>query len=76
MARVPAKRKGRVKRFLRMKYGDVAFTKTGEIKMSYLIKAKAELLKRPTYRRPKGLLQAINWAIMTERRVGRGKPGV
>lgn len=33
---------GRVKRYLKRKYGDVAFTKDGKIKLSYIRKALKE----------------------------------
>ncbi len=68
------KRPGRVKRYIRMKYGDKAFTKNGEIKQSYILKAIADLKKRPKSRRPKGLLQALYLAKRLET-IGKGKRG-
>jgi len=40
------KRPGRVKRYMKRKYGKKAFTKSGEIKMSYLRKAAKETKNR------------------------------
>jgi hypothetical protein len=40
------KRPGRVKRYMKRRYGKKAFTKTGEIKMSYLRKAAKETKNR------------------------------
>jgi hypothetical protein len=40
------KRPGRVKRYMKRRYGKKAFTKTGEIKMSYLRRAAKETKNR------------------------------
>lgn len=68
------KRPGRVRRYLRRKYGNKAFTKSGEIKQTYVNKAIAELKKRPKSQRPKGLLQALYLAKRLEV-IGKGKRG-
>ena len=68
------KRPGRVKRYLKRKYGNKAFTKSGEIKQSYLLKAIAELKRRPPSKRPPGLLQALILAKRLET-IGKGKRG-
>lgn len=61
------KRPGRVKRYLKRKYGDKAFTKDGEIKQQYVLKAIKELKARPKSKRPKGLLQALYLASRLEK---------
>jgi hypothetical protein len=43
---IAVKRPGRVKRYMKRRYGKKAFTKTGEIKMSYLRKAVKETKNR------------------------------
>lgn len=53
---------GRVKKYLRMRYGDEAFTKSGEIKQLYVNRAIRELKERPPSKRPPGLLQALHLA--------------
>lgn len=66
------KRPGRVKRYLKRKYGNKAFTKSGKIKQSYLLKAIAELKRRPPSKRPSGLLQALTLAKRLKT-IGKGK---
>ncbi|MCD6341204.1 MAG: hypothetical protein J7L51_04580 [Desulfurococcales archaeon] len=61
------KRPGRVKRYLKMKYGNKAFTKTGEVKQTYVYKAIKELKQRPPSKRPPGLLNALYLAIRLEK---------
>ena len=69
------KRPGRVKRFLKRLYGDEAFTKSGEIKHSYLLKAIAYVKKNyPPGKRRRSLLAALNLAKRFET-MGRGKRG-
>ncbi|MHC1599940.1 MAG: capsid protein VP2 [Candidatus Methanospirareceae archaeon] len=53
------KRPGRVERYIRRKYGSKAFTRDGDIKMSYIDKAIRDLKSRPKSKRPKGLLNAL-----------------
>ena len=60
------KRPGRVRKYIRRKYGRKAFTKDGEIKQQYIHKAIRELKERPPSRRPKGLLQALQLAKRLE----------
>lgn len=62
------KRPGRVRRYLKRKYGDKAFTKTGEIKQQYLYKAKKDLQnsKMPKEKK-RSLISAINLAIRLEK---------
>ena len=61
------KRPGRIKRFLKRLYGNKAFTKSGEIKHSYLLKAKKYVKQKYTGKRRKSLLSAINLAITLEK---------
>ncbi len=56
------KRPGRVKKYLRRRYGDEAFTKSGEIKQEYVHKAIREIKERPPSKRPPGMLQALHLA--------------
>jgi len=60
------KRPGRVKAYLKRKYGKKAFTKDGEIKQQYVNRAIRELKSRPPSERPKGLLQALQLAKRLE----------
>ena len=60
------KRPGRVKRYLKRKYGNKAFTKSGEIKQQYIYKAIKDLKSRPPSKRPKGLLNALQLAKRLE----------
>ena len=53
------KRPGRVKRFLMRKFGKMAFTKSGTIKVEFLNKAIKDVRARTVSRRPKGLLNAL-----------------
>jgi len=62
---VAVKRPGRVRRYLRRKYGKRAFTKRGTIKVEYLNRAIASLKRRS--RRPKGLLNALYLAKRLKR---------
>lgn len=66
------KRPGRVKRYMRLKYGDKAFAKNGEIKQQYILKAIAELKK--SKRKNKSLLHALYLAKRFET-MGKGKRG-
>ena len=69
------KHPGRVKRFLRKLYGDKAFTKSGEIKQSYLLKAISYVKKNyPPGKKRKSLLNALQLAKRLET-MGRGKRG-
>lgn len=61
------KRPGRIKRLLKRWYGSKAFTKSGEIKHSYLLKAKKRVKEKYTGKRRKSLLSAINLAITLEK---------
>ena len=68
------KRPGRVKRYLRRIYGSKAFTKSGEIKHSYLYKAKRRVMREmPPGERRRSLLSAINLAIRLEKYSKRKK---
>jgi len=60
------KRPGRVKKYIKRKYGKKAFTKSGEIKQQYIHKAIKELKSRPPSKRPKGLLNALQLAKRLE----------
>ncbi|RLG18354.1 capsid protein VP2 [Nanoarchaeota archaeon] len=62
------KRPGRVKRLLRRWYGSKAFTRSGEIRHSYLYKAKRRVKREmPPGKRRRSLLSAINLAIRLEK---------
>jgi len=61
------KRPGRVKRYLKRKYGQKAFAKSGEVKQQYIYKAIRELKQRPPSKRPKGLLNALYLALRLEK---------
>ena len=62
------KRPGRIKRLLKRWYGSRAFTKSGEIKHSYLYKAKRRVKRTmPPGERRRSLLSAINLAIRLEK---------
>jgi len=68
------KRPGRVKRLLRRWYGSRAFTRTGEIRHSYLFKARKRVKETmPPGSRRRSLLSAINLAIRLERLSKRKK---
>ncbi|RLI77270.1 capsid protein VP2 [Archaeoglobales archaeon] len=69
------KRPGRVKRFLARKYGKEAFTKSGEIKQQYVIKAISDVKRTmPPGKKRRSLLAALNLAKRLET-IGRGKRG-
>jgi len=66
------KRPGRTKAYLRRLYGAKAFTKNGEIKQSYLLKAIAHVKKNvKDPKRRRSLLAALNLA----RRLEKMRPG-
>jgi len=68
------KRPGRVKRLLKRWYGSRAFTRTGEIRHSYLFKARKRVKETmPPGSRRRSLLSAINLAIRLERLSKRKK---
>ena len=67
------KREGRVRRYLRLLYGDKAFTKDGKIKVEYIKKAIQELKERPPSKRPEGLLQALYLALRLKRMAKKRK---
>ncbi|XRP97812.1 capsid protein VP2 (plasmid) [Methanocaldococcus sp. 16A] len=50
---------GRVRTYLKRRYGDEAFFRDGRIKKTYIDKAIQEIKSRPPSHRPKGLLNAL-----------------
>ena len=69
------KRPGRVKRYLKRLYGEKAFTKSGEIKHSYILKAIKHVKEKVRdKKRRRSLLSALHLARRFET-MGRGKRG-
>jgi len=69
------KRPGRVKNYLKRKYGNKAFTKSGEIKHSYVLKAIKDVKENmPPSKRRQSLLNALHLAKRFET-LGKGKRG-
>jgi len=60
------RRPGRVRRYMMRKYGRKAFTKSGEIKQSYINRAIKEIKSRPKSRRNTSLLRALYLARRLE----------
>jgi hypothetical protein len=52
-----------VRRYLKRKYGNKAFTKDGIIKVKYIEAAIRELKQRPPSKRPEGMLSALYLAL-------------
>ena len=61
------KREGRVRRYLKRKYGSRAFDERGRIRPEYIDMAIEELKRRPKSKRPKGLLNALYLAKRLKR---------
>lgn len=60
-------RPGRVREYLKRRYGEKAFTKDGNIKMEYINKAIEEIKERPPSKRNRSLLSALYLAKRLKR---------